>query len=214
MIEREATSLNLPGDNMHRLNLYKSLLKLWMYRENQNLTIGMISEMLEIPANIILEDLSYCEEAPLSSESIIQTGSLIDCIDRILGSKPLTECLLIGVGKQGSALLRNETLTSRVKIVAAFEINQEITGKIISGLKVQHMNKLQVTVRQLHLKMALIATTTDSAPEVLEQVLETGIKVIWNFTQANLDEKPGIILQNTSRSVDIEADYLKILSRL
>jgi redox-sensing transcriptional repressor len=214
MIEREATSLNLPGENMHRLNLYKSLLKLWIYRENQDLTIDMISEMLEIPVNIIFEDLSYCEEALLSAESIIQTGSLIDCIDRMLGSKPLTECLLIGVGKQGSAILRNEALTSKVKIVAAFEINEKITGKIISGLKVQHMSKLQATVKQLHLKMALIATTPESAQEVMEQVLETGLKVIWNFTQAKLDEKPGIVLQNTSRSVEIEADYLKILARL
>lgn len=213
MNERESIYLSLPDDTKHRFNLYKSLFRLWVFRENQELTAYKISEMLDIPVDIVLADLSVFEDAPQNALSGIRIESVAGSIDKQLGVKPLTESLLIGVGKLGTSLLKNPQLTTRVKVVAAFDINPEIVGGFVSGLKIQDMSKLQATVRQLHLKMAIIATTPSNAQIAVNQACDAGITVVWNFTPVALEKGEGVKLHNTSAMHDIESDYLKIFSK-
>jgi len=213
MNERESIYLNIPDDIKHRFNLYKSLFRLWVFREKQELTVFKVSEMLDIPLDIVLADLSGFDDAPPNALSAIRIETVSGSIDKYLGIKSLTESLLIGVGKLGTSLLKNPHLTSRVKVVAAFDINPEIVGGVVSGLKIQDMSKLQATVRQLHLKMAIIATTPSNAQMAVNQACDAGITVVWNFTQVALEKGDGVKLHNTSALKNIEYDYLKIFSQ-
>jgi len=76
------------------------------------------------------------------------------------------------------------------------------------------MDKLAVFVRQMHLKMAMIATTPENALQAVQEVISAGIPVIWNFTPAKIPDYEGVIVQNTPSSFDIDNDYQIILTRL
>ncbi|MFN3556375.1 MAG: redox-sensing transcriptional repressor Rex [Bacteroidales bacterium] len=216
MTRQEADMLQIPRETAERFRLYQPLLRLWKYKNTQNLTISLISEVLDIPVNTVLEDFSYCPEWNNKSPyHLVEVAGLIDCIDQMLGEKEFKQALLIGAGKLGTSLLKNETIAGTgLKIVAAFDIDPTIVGKILFGIKVLNMDKLDTFVRQMHLKMAMIATTPENAIQASEQAIQAGIPVIWNFTQTPIPESEGIVIQNTSSALDLENDYQKILERI
>lgn len=205
----------LPGETIHRFRLYLPLLRLYMYKEKRSLSISLISEFLGITSQKVLEDFSYCPDWNKSEDELIQVSSLIDCINNLLGEKEFKEALLVGIGRLGTSLLKNETIAgSGLKIVAAFDIDPAKVGKIISGIKVQSMDKLESFVRQMHLRMAMIATTPENALQAVEQVKKAGIQVVWNFTPTNIPDQKGLIVQNTISAQDLEKDYQNILARI
>jgi redox-sensing transcriptional repressor len=215
MKKQDTPVIQLSEGTISRFLLYQPILRLWKYRDKQNLTIQMIADFLDINHETVYADFSHCPSWDKSPEDLLNVESLIDCIDYLLGKKEFREALLIGVGKLGTSLLRNEVIAgSGLKIVAAFDIDPDKVGRILSGIKVQSMDKLEVFVRQMHIKMAMIASTPENARKAAEQSVEAGIQVIWNFTQTVIPDKPGIIIQNTSSILDIDVDYQKILSRL
>jgi len=124
MIEKATHKINLPEETIARFRLYQPLLRLWKYKQKNTLTISMISEFLNIDQQVVFDDFSHCHMWHKAPESDIEIDSLIDCIDLLLGEKEFKEALLVGVGKLGTSLLRNETIAgSGLKIVAAFDID-------------------------------------------------------------------------------------------
>ncbi len=205
----------LPEETIARFRLYQPVLRLWKYKQKNTLTISRISEFLDIDQQIIFDDFSHCPMWHQSRDSNIEIDSLIDCIDILLGEKEFKEVLLVGVGRLGTSLLKNEVIAgSGLKIVAAFDIDPEKVGKILWGIKVQNMDKLAVFVRQMHLKMAMIATTPENAFQAVQEVISAGVPVVWNFTPTIIPDYEGVIIQNTQSSLDIDSDYQKILARL
>jgi redox-sensing transcriptional repressor len=215
MKEKTAFKDHLPQEAIQRFRLYQPLLRLWKYKQKHNLTISMISEFLHISEQDVFDDFSYCPNWNKLPDDLLEIDSLIDCIDMLLGEKEFKEALLVGVGKLGTSLLRNETIAgSGLKIVAAFDVDPEKTGMVLSGIKVQSMDKLPQFVRQMHLRMALIATTPDNALVAVDEAVAAGIQAVWNFTQKQVPDIDGVIIQNTLSALDIDVDYQKILSQL
>ncbi len=215
MKEKETSSLNLPREIVHRMHLYQPLLKLWKFKNKPVLSIKLISEYLDIPSHLITHDFYYFLNFSTDDSSILPIDQLIDSIDSLLREKPFREAILIGAGKLGCSLLRNENLLiSGLKIIAAFDIDEQKVGKTISGIKIQHMEKLTNIVRQMHLKMALIATAPENSSRAVELIAKAGVKVIWNFTHANFPEPKEIIIQHTNSVLNIESDYQKIIARI
>jgi redox-sensing transcriptional repressor len=215
MKEQNPIILQLPETTKERFRLYQPLLRLWKYKKKHTLTISLISEFLGIAQETVYDDFCHCPRWNKTSNDLLEVDSLIDCIDLLLGEKEYKEALLIGVGRLGTSLLKNEAVAgSGLKIVAAFDIDPEKVGKILFGIKVQNILKLPSLVRQMHLKMALIATTPENAFEAVDQAIASGMHVIWNFTQTIIPPKEGIVVQNTISPLEIDNDYQKILSSL
>lgn len=214
-MEEQQLVLSLQESTLERFRLYQPLLRLWKYKNQQQLTVTIISETLDIPCDVVLQDLMHCPYWESNQPESIIVDKLIDCIAHLLGQKEYQEALLIGIGKLGNSLLRNEAIAgSGLKIVAAFDIDPEKVGKTIGGIKVQNIHKLPGFVDQMHLKMALIATTPDNAQQATSFAISTGIRVIWNFTPEVVSTHDGVIIQNTLSTLEIDQDYQKILSLL
>ncbi len=215
MSGKETELPSLPEETARRFRLYQPLLRLWKYKNKRKLTISLISEYLDVPLAMVLEDFAHCPQWNSSAEDEVELDSLIDCIDFLLGEKEFKEALLVGVGKLGTSLLKNETIAgSGLKIVAAFDIDPDKVGKVLAGIKVQSMDKLESIAHQMHLKMAMIATTPENAQLAVDQVARTGVQVVWNFTQTVINPIDNIVVQNTRSALDLENDYQQILSRL
>ncbi len=203
-----------PEETLSRFRLYQPLVKLWKYKQNKILNISIISEILDIDQQTIYKDFSYCFKWNMKPDMAIDIDNIINCIDIFLGERNIKETILIGLGKLGTSLLKNESIAgSGLRIVAAFEIDPDKIGTVIGGIKVQSMEKLLQFVKQMHIKMAMIATTPENAYQASQAAINAGVGIIWNFTQTPLDEKKGIILQNTLSEFNIEKDYQIILSR-
>jgi len=129
------------------------------------------------------------------------TYALIHTIEEFLGFNRINEAFLVGAGNLGTALMAyQEHQLLGLKIIAAFDTNEQKIGEHIGGIHVLEYNKLFHLSNRLEVKFGILTTPNNVAQEVAEDLVNCGIKAIWNFTSANLNLPDEIIVQNTSMS--------------
>ncbi len=107
----------------------------------------------------------------------------------------------MGAGNLGSALMAyQEHQSLGLKIIAAFDVDSNKVGKLIGGIYVLEYNKLFHLAERLNVKIGILTTPNHVAQDVAEDLVNCGIKAIWNFTSSNLVLPDKIIVQNTSMS--------------
>ncbi|SHE80368.1 redox-sensing transcriptional repressor [Mariniphaga anaerophila] len=129
------------------------------------------------------------------------TYELIHALEDFLGFNKVNEAFLVGAGNLGAALMAyQEHQSLGLKILAAFDVDERKIGKTIGGIYVLEYNKLFSLSDRLNVKIGIITTPNHVAQEVAEDMVNCGIKAIWNFTSAKLGLSEKIIVQNTSMS--------------
>lgn len=129
------------------------------------------------------------------------TYELIHALEDFLGFNKINEAFLIGAGNLGSALMAyQEHQSLGLKILAAFDVDAGKIGQTIGGIHILEYNKLFHLSGRLNVKIGILTTPNHVAQEVAEDLVNCGIKAIWNFTSAKLSLPEEIIVQNTSMS--------------
>ncbi len=129
------------------------------------------------------------------------TYELCHALEEFLGFNHVNEAFLVGAGNLGNALMSyQEHQTLGIKVIAAFDVSKEKIGQHIGGIHVLEYNKLFHLSNRLEVKIAILTTPNEVAQEVAEDLVNCGIKAIWNFTLTNLNLPDNIIVQNTSMS--------------
>ena len=131
------------------------------------------------------------------------TYELIHALESYLGFNQVNEAFLVGAGNLGSALMAyQEHQALGLKILAAFDVDQAKIGRTIGGIHVLEYNKLFSLFDRLNVQIGILTTPNSVAQDVAEDLVNCGIKAIWNFTSATLRLRDEIIIQNTSLSAD------------
>ena len=124
---------------------------------------------------------------------------LIKAIEIFLGYNKKNKAFLIGAGSLGTALLKYGGFAeSGFYIVAAFDKNPSLIGKQINGIEVFNINKFQNLVSRLHISIGIITVNDDSAQNIADLMVKSGITAIWNFAPTPIKVKEGIVVENTS----------------
>ena len=129
--------------------------------------------------------------------------SLIEDIEQFLGDDNSTDAVLIGAGKLGQALLDYKGFDAYgLIILAAFDLNPAI-DKTESGKPVLPMDKLESFCRGHKVLMGVITVPAANAQQVCDQLISSGIKAIWNFTNTHLDVPANILVQNENMATSL-----------
>ncbi|HKL31108.1 MAG TPA: redox-sensing transcriptional repressor Rex [Tangfeifania sp.] len=129
------------------------------------------------------------------------TYQLIHALEDFLGFNRTNEAFLIGAGNLGSALMAyQEHQALGLKIIAAFDVDPGKVGKTIGGIHILDYNKLFSLSDRLDVKIGILTTPNNVAQDVAEDMVNCGVKAIWNFTSAQLHLPENIIIQSTSMS--------------
>jgi redox-sensing transcriptional repressor len=108
---------------------------------------------------------------------------LIDSFNKILGYDRLVCIDLIGAGNLGKAILKYKMLERfGFKIKHVFDNDQDIIGKTISGHKILDINQLKDIYRDSPVEISILAVPPDSAQKVTDILVESGSRVIINYT--------------------------------
>jgi redox-sensing transcriptional repressor len=114
------------------------------------------------------------------------TQILICRIKKVLRLDVDRRAVLVGVGRLGSALLEYGGFSRYgLQIVAAFDRDQATVGRTIGGVRIEHIDKLG-TVETRHIDMGIIAVPEESAQEVANTILKTGIQGILSFSPRHI----------------------------
>lgn len=165
-----------------------------------NISAPTIGKELELDPTQVVKDLSF---TGIKGKPRVgyNTYELIHALEEFLGFNKVNEAFLVGAGNLGSALMAyQEHQSLGLKILAAFDVDTKKIGQTIGGIHILEYNKLFHLSDRLNVKIGILTTPNHVAQEVAEDMVNCGIKAIWNFTSAKLILPEEIIVQNTSMS--------------
>ena len=108
-------------------------------------------------------------------------------IGEILCIESETKAILIGAGNLGKAVASKVFTGSRgFKLVGIFDKNEAISGKVIKGIPVRHINYLENFCIDNQPECAIICIPSNDMKELTDLLCKLGIKSFWNFSNYDI----------------------------
>lgn len=140
---------------------------------------------------------------------------LIEAIKRFLRWDNTSEAILVGAGSLGSALLGYDGFDEYgLQILAAFDASPEKIGSRIHGKEVFDVARLPELTERLQVKMGIICVPADFAQTVAEQMVQGGIKAIWNFANVSLKVPDDVVVQREALAGGLAVLSVKLHRRM
>ncbi|MEE1314871.1 MAG: redox-sensing transcriptional repressor Rex [Faecalimonas sp.] len=135
-------------------------------------------------------------------------------IGKILGLNVAHNYVIIGAGKLGQALANYASFErSGFLLKGIFDVNPELEGVEIRGVKVQMMSKLLDFINNNEIELAVLTIPKERAAEVAELLADTKLKGIWNFAHTDLHLPERIIVENVHLSESLMQLSYKVARR-
>lgn len=124
--------IKIPKATAKRLPLYYRYLIILNEEGKDKVSSTELSEAVQVDSASIRRDFSYFGALGKRGYGY-DVKNLLSFFKKILNQDTLTNVALIGVGNLGRALLNyNFKRSNNIRISCAFDINKEITGRILS----------------------------------------------------------------------------------
>lgn len=129
--------------------------------------------------------------------------ALVDDIEQFLGYDNTNDCVLIGAGKLGLALLGYSGFDAYgLNILAAFDVAPAV-DQTENGKPILPMEKLESFCKSNKVRMGIITVPASCAQEVCNRLIAAGIKAIWNFAPTHLEVSENILVQNENMATSL-----------
>jgi len=91
-----------------------------------------------------------------------------------------------------------------MRISAAFDINEDIAGTILSGIPIYHMDDMveQLKVQQIEIVIMTIPSTV--AQETADRLVEADVRGILNFTPFRISVPDHVRVQNVDLTNELQ----------
>ena len=196
--DERKTKQRVPEPTLRRLPWYLAYIKLLKGKGETVVSSTQISKVLSIEASQVVKDLSFVKIGGKTRVGY-DIDELAIALDSFLGFTSSHKAFLFGVGSLGAALLQDSGLKQYgLEIVAGFDIREELDGTFINGIPVYHISHYPAYQRQYGATIGVITVPVDKAQEVADQIIEGGIKGLWNFTPFRICVPEDVVIQNTS----------------
>ena len=162
----------------------------------------------KVNSRILAEALGCSEEQVRKDLQIVSPNSskpgcsrdvnlLINHLKEYLGYNKVDKAVLVGVGHLGSALLSFKGFDDYgLNIVAGFDIDPSLTGETINDKPIYSIFNLDNKIKELGVDVAIVATPKDVTQEIVNKLINSGIKAIWNFVPIHLVVPENIVVEN------------------
>jgi len=190
----------VPEPTLRRLPAYLFFLEKLRGEGTINISAPTIGKALKCDPTQVVKDLAFTGVRGKPRVGY-NTYELIHALEEFLGFNKTNEAFLVGAGNLGRALMAyQEHQSLGLKIIAAFDTDENKIGAHVGGIHVLEYNKLFHLSNRLDVQIGILTTPDHVAQDVAEDLINCGIKAIWNFTSVSLDLPDEIIVENTSMS--------------
>jgi redox-sensing transcriptional repressor len=130
--------------------------------------------------------------------------SLVTQIRKILRTAGQHNIALFGAGHLGTAIATSDIFADHgFRVVAVFDLDQEKVGTTIGTLLVRHNSELRDVVDDEDIVVAVLAVPSAAAQQLADDVVEVGVKIIFNYSEALLQVPPEVTVHTSSPAVDL-----------
>jgi len=189
-------SLDIPEVVIERLPQYLRSL-----RALKNRNIALVSSAdLGIESGVtpaqIRKDLSYFGKFGKQGQGY-NVKALTDDLTRILGLDQSWPVILAGVGRLGKAILTYPDFTPEgFYIVSAFDSDPVIVGTDVAEITIRPVEQINEYIKENNIRIAILAVPGESASDLIDQLVQSGIRAILNYAPITPKIPDNVQIQN------------------
>lgn len=194
----------LPDKTVLRLSQYRRTLRLASENGKSNIFSHELAALLHITPVQVRRDIMLMGYSGTLRQGY-DVKELIDRISKIIDTKDGQKVAVVGIGNLGRAIIGYfNAQKSKMKIVAAFDINPEKTDRVFAEIACYHTDKLSEIVKNEGITIAVLTVPGDAAVIVADQLVKAGIKGILNFTSKPLNVPLNVYLEEYDMITSLE----------
>jgi redox-sensing transcriptional repressor len=130
--------------------------------------------------------------------------SLVSQIRKILRTAGQHNIALFGAGHLGKAIASSDIFADHgFRVVAIFDANPKKVGTKVGQQTVRAVGDLRQTVFDEDIVVAVLAVPTAAAQGLADELVDAGVKIIFNYSEALLQVPPEVTVHTSSPAVDL-----------
>ncbi|HLM49461.1 MAG TPA: redox-sensing transcriptional repressor Rex [Solirubrobacteraceae bacterium] len=130
--------------------------------------------------------------------------SLVSQIRKILRTAGQHNIALFGAGHLGQAIASSDIFADHgFRIVAMFDNSPEKVGRRVGDLEVRDVADVKGAVAEEDIVVAVLAVPTAAAQPLADQLVDAGVRIIFNYSEALLQVPPEVTVHTSSPAVDL-----------
>src|ERR671932_257994 len=130
--------------------------------------------------------------------------SLVSQIRKILRTSGQHNIALFGAGHLGTAIASSDIFADHgFRIVAVFDNDPEKAGTQVGPNTVRHTSEAARVVEDEEIVVAVLAVPATVAQQLADQLVDAGVKIIFNYSEALLAVPPEVTVHTSSPAVDL-----------
>jgi redox-sensing transcriptional repressor len=130
--------------------------------------------------------------------------ALVSQIRKILRTAGQHNIALIGAGHLGKAIASSEIFADHgFRVVAIVDNDEAKVGTRVGNQVVRHVHELRQVVEEEDIVVGVLAVPNQAAQGLADELVEAGVKIIFNYSESLLDVPPEVTVHTSSPAVDL-----------
>jgi redox-sensing transcriptional repressor len=130
--------------------------------------------------------------------------SLVTQIRKILRTSGQHNIALFGAGHLGQAIASSDIFADHgFRVVAVFDTDERKIGTNVGPAPVRHPDDLPQMVEEEDIVVGVLAVPGHAAQGLADLLVDAGVKIIFNYSEALLQVPPDVTVHTSSPAVDL-----------
>ncbi len=130
--------------------------------------------------------------------------ALIAQIRKIVQTSGKSNIVLFGAGNLGTAIATSDIFADHgFSVVALFDVDPGRVGAQIGELTVRPYEDVREVIEREEVVVAVLAVPPTAAQAIANDLVQMGVRVIFNYSEALLQTPPDVIVHASSPAVDL-----------
>ena len=155
-----------------------------------------LSEKMGVTASQIRQDFNYFGGFGQQGYGY-NVKYLLNEIEELFGTSAGYKTIIVGAGHLGHALANYGAMKRRgFDIMGMFDIDPKKIGGECNGIKIMDMKDVETFIRENDIDIAMLTLPKDAIEDIANDLVEYGIKGLWNFAYVELKTKKPVPVEN------------------
>jgi redox-sensing transcriptional repressor len=186
-----------------RLSRYLQVLTQAKKMGKDRISSQEISDYTNINATQIRRDLSAFGKFGKRGVGY-NIDSLLGEIRKILRTQGQHNIALIGAGRLGQAIASSPIFAEHgINIAAVFDTDPDKVGRPVGNVPVSDYARLADAIREKNIIVGVVAVPADNAQRVADDLVESGVRIIFNYSEALLDVPQDVAVHTSNPAVEL-----------
>jgi redox-sensing transcriptional repressor len=186
-----------------RLSRYLQVLTQARKMGKERISSQEIADYTNINATQIRRDLSTFGKFGKRGVGYSVDG-LLGEIRRILRTQGQHNIALVGAGRLGEAIVSSPIFAEHgIHIAAVFDKDPEKVGRRVGNVEVSEYSGLADAVRDKNIVVGVLAVPADSAQSAADDLIDAGVRIIFNYSEALLDTPSDVAVHTSNPAVEL-----------